>query len=230
MKLPAIFIALTIAAPLFATADRRPIADQTRAASVESASPLTVVLVLDVSASVSRLPMFVETRFVQVFNAFVRGLRPGDRAGVGVIGRRFQSSALVSDGRDLPAIARRLLQVPDSERLGPSPIWDAIESAITLVEASDGRLAVVLFSDGKSTGNVRGLQDVTAHANKARVSINAVIEGDSSQGPVPPGLDPAELVGSIVRTTGGRLLVDRPANPRDRNPGPLITQIMDELH
>jgi len=229
MKLPAIFIAMTIVVPLFATADRRAIGDQTRVAPAVSESPLTVVLLLDVSASVSRLPMFIETRFVQVFNAFARGLRPGDRAGLGVIGRQFQSSALVSDPRDLPAIARRMLQVPDADRLGPSPIWDAIESAITIVEASNGRLAVVLFSDGKSTGNVHGLEDVTAHASQARVSINAVIEGDSSQGPVPSGLDPAELIGSIVKTTGGRLLIDRPANPRDRNPGPLITQIMDGL-
>jgi hypothetical protein len=188
-----------------------------------------VVLLLDVSASVSRLPMFIETRFVQVFNAFARGLKSGDRAGVAIIARRFQSSALVSDARDLPAVARRLLQVPDADRVGPSPIWDAIENAITLVESSDGRLAIVLFSDGKSTGNVRGLQEVTAHARQARVSINAVIEGDSFQGPVPPGLDPAELIGSIVGTTGGRLLVDRPPNPRDRNPAPLIAQIMDGL-
>jgi Mg-chelatase subunit ChlD len=229
MRLPAVFIALTIAAPLFASADRSPVRDQTRAAPAAGESAVTVVLLLDVSASVSRLPMFVETRFVQVFNAFARGLRPGDRAGVGVISRRFQSSALVSDTRDLPTIGRRLLQVPDADRLGPSPIWDGIDSAITLVEASNGRLAVVLLSDGKSTGNVRGLQEVTEHARQARVSINAVIEGDSSQGPIPPGLDPAELIGSIVRTTGGRLLVDRPANPRDRNPAPLITQIMEGL-
>jgi hypothetical protein len=198
-----------------------------------SASPtLTVVLLLDVSASVSRLPLFIEPRFVQVFNAFLQGLKPGDRAGIGVVARRLRLSQLTSDPRELSTIARGFLQVADTDRLGPSPLWDAVDETIALVAGQTGRRAIVLFSDGKSSGNTHGLDEVTAHARQLGVSINAVVAGESSpgQGQSTDHLDPADLTESLVQATGGRQLLDRPANPRDRNPARLIAQIMAALH
>jgi hypothetical protein len=205
-------------------------ARQTSPISVPAAPSMTAILLLDVSASVSRVPMMLEPRHVQVFNAFLAGLRAGDLAGVGVIARGFELSAVTADRRELSSAARTLLRVNDVERLGPSPIWDALDGAVAALAAASGRRAILLFSDGKSSGNVRGLQEVISHARESDVSISAVVEGESSPGGTPAGLDPADLIATIVKATGGRIALDRPANPRDRNPVPMIAQMLDDLH
>jgi hypothetical protein len=194
---------------------------------------LTVVLLLDVTASVTRLPLPIDPRFAQVFNAFLQGLRPADRGAVGVIAGRPRVGRLTSDHRELSTSVRNLLQVPDAERLGPSPIWDAIDEAVTEAAGDpSGRPAVVLFSDGKSSANVHALDDVIDHAKRLHVSIHAVVEGPGSVflARSTQALDPAALIGQLTTATGGLRLLDRPADPRQRNPGPLVAQIMDVLH
>jgi hypothetical protein len=194
---------------------------------------LTVVLLLDVTASVTRMPIPIDPRFAQVFNAFLQGLKPADRGAVGVIAGRPRVGPLTADHRELSASVRRLLQVPDADRLGPSPIWDAIDEAVTEAAGDpSGRPAVVLFSDGKSSGNVHGLDEVIDHSKRLHVSIHAVVEGPGSLflARSTQALDPAELIGQLTTATGGLRLLDRPADPRQRNPGPLVAQIMDLLH
>jgi hypothetical protein len=210
-----------------ATAGLRPRAQTTAPAG------LTVVLLLDISASVSRVPVVIDQRFAQAFNAFLDGLKPADRAAVGVMTTATHFSRITGDRRTLSADARVLLQVPDGDRLGPSPLWDAIDAAVALVESDRaGRPAVVLVSDGKSSGNVRGLDEVIAHATRSRASINAVLEGPGSafQARTTDQFDPSDLMGRLTGATGGTRLLDRPPDPRQRNPGPLVTLIMDNLH
>jgi hypothetical protein len=202
-------------------------------ASPQAPAGLTVVLLLDVSGSVSHLALPIDSRFAQVFNAFAQGLRPEDRAAVGVVADGVRFGKLTSNVRELAASARDLLQVPDAARLGPSPLWDAIDASITLVSADPaGRPAVVLFSDGKSTGNTHGLDEVTRRAVQLHVAVSAVVEGPSSallaRSLLP--LDPADLIDRLAQATGGRRLLDRPTDPRQRNPGPLISIVMDGLH
>ncbi len=194
---------------------------------------LTVVLLLDVTASVTRMPMPIDQRFAQVFNAFLQGLKPADRAAVGVIAGRPRLGPLTADRRALSASVRMLLQLPDADRLGPSPIWDAVDEAVTEAAGDPaGRPAVVLFSDGRASANVHGLDEVIDHAKRLHVSIHAVVEGPSSvfMARSTEALDPAELIGQMTTATGGRRLLDRPPDPRQRNPGPMVALIMDDLH
>jgi hypothetical protein len=114
--------------------------------------------------------------------------------------------------------------------MGPSPIWDSLDGAVTTLAPAAGRHAILLLSDGKSSGNMRGLNEVIAHAREAGVSISAVVEGESSPGGAQAGLDPADLIAKIAKATGGHIAIDRPVNPRDRNPAPMIAQILDDLH
>jgi hypothetical protein len=62
--------------------------------------------------------------------------------------------------------------------------------------------------------------------------VCAVVEGPASVflARSTQALDPAELVGRLTDATGGLRLLDRPSDPRLRNPGPLVAQIMDVLH
>jgi hypothetical protein len=62
--------------------------------------------------------------------------------------------------------------------------------------------------------------------------VSAVIDGPSSAflARMPLPLDPADLLERLAKATGGRRLLDRPIDPRQRNPAPLISLIMDALH
>ena len=194
---------------------------------------LTVVLVLDATASVSTLPIPIDQRFAQVFNAFLQGLRPSDRGCVAVLTSHVHFGPITADHRELSASARVLLQIAETDRLGPSPIWDAIDEALGLAGADpSGRPAVVLFSDGKSSGNVHGLDEVIGHAQRLHATISAVVEGPGSVflARSPQVLDPADLIDRLTSATGGRRLLDRPGDPRQRNPGPMVTLLMDALH
>lgn len=193
---------------------------------------LTVVLLMDVSASVGNLPLTIDQRFAQVFNAFLLGLKSSDRAAVGVIAGRTRFTGVTGNQRDLSMAVRRLLQVPDADRLGPSPLWDALDDAITLTNEPSGRPAVVLFSDGKSSGNTKGLDEVIDRARRQHVSVHVVVEGAGTLflARTASPLDPADLLERLTTATGGLRLLDRPTDPRLRNPAPLVTRIMEALH
>ena len=193
---------------------------------------LSVVLLLDVSASMTHEPLQFDARYAQVFNAFLSGLKPVDRAAVGVLAGEARLSELTSNPRDLSNAVRWLLQVPDAARLNGSPIWDALDQTLTVAADPSRRSAIVLFSDGKSGGNVHALDDVISHARQLRVSISIVAEGPGSEFLARNSLelDPAAALDRLAQETGGRRLLDRPLNPRQRNPGPLVALIMDSLH
>lgn len=60
--------------------------------------------------------------------------------------------------------------------LGASPVWDAVDSAVTALESEAGRRALILLTDGRSTGNTRSLDQAILHANAARVAVFVVGE------------------------------------------------------
>jgi len=198
---------------------------------VPASDTLTTILLLDTSASVSRSAMLLDPRFPEVFNAFLHGLRSGDRSAVGVISNHARFTALTSDTREMTTGVRALLRVPDEERLGPSPIWDAMDAALTLLAGQNGHLTIVVFTDGKASGNLRSSADVLDRAKGLGVAIHAVIEGGGTRLVLQPdvALDPADVVRPVAEGSGGRVWLDRPANPRERNPAALVTQIMEGL-
>jgi hypothetical protein len=188
-------------------------------------------------------PLGLDQRFAQVFNAFVQGLQPSDRAAVGVLAGGTRFSPVTSDRRELSTWVRRLLQGSESMRSGASPLWDALTDALPLAADPDGRSAIVLFSDGKSTGNMRGLDELLERARASRVVISAVVEGPGTlllaraagsgaapRASVAEALDPADAIDRLTRATGGRRLLDRPSDPRQRNPGPMVSLLMQQLH
>jgi hypothetical protein len=60
--------------------------------------------------------------------------------------------------------------------LGPSPVWDAVDSAVIALESEAGRRAIILLTDGRSTGNTRSLDQAILHANAAGVAVFVVSE------------------------------------------------------
>jgi hypothetical protein len=211
------------AALVFAAAAATPLAQ-----ALPGPGARTVVLLLDVSASMTQTPLPLDARYAHVFNAFLLGLRPGDRAALGVFAGEAEFSPVVADPRELSAVLRRLLQAPERRR-GPSAIWDAVDRALPLAGAPGG--AIVLFTDGKAAGNMKGLDDVIAHARARGIRVHAVDEGPGTTllARAVSSLDPARAIERLTGETGGRTLLDRPVDPRQRNPGPLVALIMDGL-
>ena len=191
---------------------------------VASPSSVTVVLILDVSWSVSQQALRLDDRFVRIFNAFLQKLQPADRGGVGVLANTLRLGPLTSDPRQLSASVRGLLQVADGDRLGPTPIWDALDEATSYVATDSGRPAIILYSDGRSTGNRHGLSEVIDHATRAGVIVHVVIPPQSY---TVDRLNPADLLDRLATATGGRRWMEM------RLPGSaaaLVGQAMDVLH
>jgi hypothetical protein len=155
---------------------------------------LSIVLLVDVSASVSdAMAMLVVSRdqagnlhgvkgptsprdlFARAIQeGFIANLSATERVRIGTIARTVQLGPQSSSDRvALRQVAIDALDVPEEARYGPSPLWDAVDAAVTVLEREPGPRAVVLITDGLSTGNRHSLSAVIEHARnaKARVSV-----------------------------------------------------------
>jgi hypothetical protein len=159
--------------------------------------PLSIVLLVDVTSSVSdamamlvvsrdpdgnlrgvKGPMSPRDLFVRAIEkGFIANLHPADRVCLGTIARTVHlSPACMADRAALGEEMVRMLDVPDGVRSGPSPLWDAVDAAVDVLEREPGRRAVVLLTDGLSTGNRRSLTTVLDHAVRSQVSVSVVAE------------------------------------------------------
>ena len=178
---------------------------------------------------------------------FIPSLKAGDRARIGnIVGRPFLSSAFTSDQKALKDAVHTALSPPKADRFGPSPIWDAVDAAITALEKEPGRRVVFVVTDGRATGDRHGLLDVIGHANAANVTIDAIgdegkdemLQDDKSIVRGGPGRALAALSGDTggvyQKDTGTGLLVPLESSaPGDVPSGTLMQTIdraMTRLH
>jgi VWFA-related protein len=148
-------------------------------ASCEPGSPrLNVVLLVDASASM-RWQMRDEDVKEDVKEGFVPAVKPNERARIGSIGgQNYLSPAFTSNPQELKRAADRALDDYKNFR-SPSPIWDAVYSAIDALSDADGRRAILLLSDGRATANRRSVQEVGEYAARFGVLVN--IGGEDSE-------------------------------------------------
>jgi hypothetical protein len=170
------------------------------ASALEQARPLSIVLLVDVTASVSEaMASFVwdghgspddlnlvgfkppdsprDLFLKPIEDGFIRHLHPTDRVRVGVVttGARLEPE-FTTDPAVLAQAVRKMLDVPEGERYGPTPLWDGVDVAITALEADTARRTVILITDGLSTGNRLGLAAVIDRARRADVAVSVVAE------------------------------------------------------
>jgi Ca-activated chloride channel family protein len=134
--------------------------------------PITVVMMLDRSGSMRGNFGLV----VAAAEAFVRRLEPGDKARIGNFAERvtIEPKDFTSDQEEMIRILRSALQPP-----GPSPLWNAIDEAITSLREQEGRRVVLVFSDGADAPmnfrfNNRSVMDVMRRAQQENVMVYAV--------------------------------------------------------
>src|SRR5688572_24971792 len=138
--------------------------------------PITVVMMLDRSGSMRSNFRLVEAAGA----AFVNRLRPDDKARIGSFAFRVQLDPpdFTSDRAEMLRILRTELQEP-----GPTPLWNAVNAAITSLLNQQGRRVVLVFTDGDDNPmnlklNNASVMDVMARAQRENVMVYAVgLEG-----------------------------------------------------
>ena len=108
--------------------------------------------------------------------AFVGKLLPADKARIGSFAARIQVDPrdFTSDKEEMVNILRTELQ-PD----GPTPLWNAVNVAMTALLRQEGRRVVLVFTDGVdqpmnfSTHNV-SLKDAMSRAQEEDVMVYAI--------------------------------------------------------
>jgi VWFA-related protein len=167
--------------------------------------PITVIMMLDRSGSMR--PNF---RLVEAAGeAFVRRLRPDDKVRIGSFAARVQVDPqdFTSDQAEMVRILRHELQDE-----GPTPLWNAVNVAITGLLHQQGRRVVLVFTDGDDNPmnfklNNLTLMDVMERAQKENVMVYAI----GLEGSMPPGSQRGGFRrGGFGGGFGGGMLTQRP--------------------
>jgi Ca-activated chloride channel family protein len=134
--------------------------------------PITVVMLLDRSGSM--VPNFDLEE--QAAEAFVRAMGPADKARIGSFATHIQIDPpdFTSDRDELLKILRN-----DLQKDGPTPLWNAVDTAIDKLLLEQGRRVVLVFTDGVDmplnfASHNSSLKDVTKRAEEENVMVYAI--------------------------------------------------------
>ncbi|HUL74046.1 MAG TPA: hypothetical protein VLT86_13150 [Vicinamibacterales bacterium] len=192
-------------------------------------SPLTICLLLDVSASMDGTlgPGRAPAGLAAAMEAWLDARQgTADRWLVGTISRHVAVGATpVADGPDLRAAIQTALGLADTQRFGPSPIWDTVDAALGALEGESGRRGVILVTDGRSTGDRLGVRDAIRRGLGAGVPVTVISEApDQTLALSPTSLllvRPELALQLIVEQTGGSYL------PAFTDPKPALGSLLD---
>jgi hypothetical protein len=172
------------------------------------ARAIDVVVMVDVSDSMlygvwAPNTALVHDVGVTLAHAFVRG----DAMRIGTFGE-----TVVLHGGPLrsPAEVREAADALNEYLGGPSPVWDALVAAASVLEGDvdAGRRGIVLLTDGRSTANRLGFADALARLQRDRIPV-FVVAIDMLRNAVP---DPKLRLITLAKTTGGTyVFADPPA-------------------
>ncbi len=198
--------------------------------------PIDTLLLADLTTSVTgRLRGVWATPWPEAFSLaadrLITDVRTEDRARVmGMIGPRFVASPVWSGDRATLQRALRVFAIPDGP-VEPSPLWDAVDEALTLFPPEARRRAIVVVTDGRASGNRAPLADVTERAMLAGIAVSIVeLNPPTRSLGVPhsersPG--PAALLERLTAASGGvhRLVI--PDARGNHNTRTAVGQILD---
>lgn len=170
--------------------------------------PASIIVLFDLTASVDLGPS-ADREMLAAFEAgFIARLEDGDRVGIGGISSvPFISPGFSSGKNDIRRSAAEAFSVPAAHRYGPSPIWDAIDAAVAVLEKEPGRRVIIAHTDGISTGDKVRRQDAVVRAAAANVALMII---------APTGLRADANLRGAAHSTGGTFLLGFGPPLRDR--------------
>ena len=192
--------------------------------------PIRLIVMLDVSGSMMGNLNLLRAASYELF----KQLRPEDGVRVGTFGNDITiSPKFTNDVRELVAA------LPTEILPAPTPLWRAVDDAMTELAGVEQRRVILVLSDGKDTGprkfNERFLTqlDIIDRARKDEIMIYGI--GLRSRGQLPMGGDikaamiadlPDPGLGTAALETGGGYFEIR---PRD-DLGAAFARVAAELH
>jgi len=197
--------------------------------------PVSVVVMLDRSGSMRGNVGLVEA----AARAFVSKLEGEDKARIGVFADRIEihPAEFTNDRDDLLRILNSDMPVT-----GPTPLWNALDQAITALRGQEGRRVVLVFSDGgDSPANFsfknRSIMDVMRRAQQENVMVYAiglsttVLRGRSGGGigamtGSMTSIRPDPGLSMVAEDTGGGYF----ELSRAENLATTFTEVVEELH
>ena len=194
-------------------------------------APLSVVLLLDVTSSMS---FYTDVRD-EIGKAFGPAMRPGDRGRVGAIAARPSlAPRFSSQASDVVAAGRAATAVKREDRTGPSPVWDAVDHAVTALQDEPGVRGLIVVTDGKGTGNRLGAAAVLEHAAGEGIVAHVLSEARPvvirQSGDLYARVRPGLVLQELAKATGGLIVPEEPPASGALPPaGPIITRFMNEL-
>ncbi len=134
--------------------------------------PITIIMLLDRSGSI-KSNFDLQQRAAEMF---VHGMLPGDKARIGTFASRIQiePDEFTTDRDALFKILRSDLQTG-----GPTPLWNAVDTAIDQLLLEKSRRVVLVFTDGMDkpmnfSNHNKSLKDVMKRAEENDIMLYAV--------------------------------------------------------
>lgn len=181
--------------------------DEQRApiASVKPRGSLSLAVVLDTSRSV----LWDRDALGDQLLAFYTALKPDDRVMLSTVGGRAFSTPFRAGIPDLKADVRRALDQGNDDGYAATPLWDALRDAVTSLAREPAPRAILLLSDGRSTGNRHGLVEIADYAMEHSVLVYVIARNTAQrirQSPQTAVLvQPAAPIEAMTIYTGGYL-------------------------
>lgn len=191
---------------------------QTLAFFENEIQPITVVVMLDTSASMTGTLDLLRAAAEQ----FVIRLLPDDKARVGAFNDKIQFSSRYTNDRDELAGDIRDLDYGNGTRL-----YDALAASLDELRGIEGRRVIVVFTDGDDTESKIGLGTVIDRARSQEVMVYAIgLESNFFNGARMVRTKPDRGLRKIADETGGGYF----ELERTSDLAPTFTRVAQELH
>jgi Ca-activated chloride channel family protein len=182
------------------------------------ARPITVVLMLDTSASMTGNLRLLQDAAEQ----FLIRLMPGDRAKVGAFNDKIEMSGRFTGDRDELVAELRDLDYGNATRL-----FDAAPMSLDELLGLEGRRVLVILSDGEDTSSRIGFRSVMDRARAEEVMIYAIgLASDYFDGTRMVRSKPDGGLRRLADETGGGYFELK----KTSDLAPTFTRVAQELH
>jgi len=162
----------------------------------ETENPLTTMLVMDVSGSMNANDKLEAAK--EAARAYVRQMRPNDRAGLMTFNTSIKVQQNVTTDTSLLLSAIKKLKAKDD-----TAMYDALMQAIDTLQPVSGRKAIIVLTDGLDNRSQSDAAQVIVKIGEAGLSISTIGLGDPEHpSGVLSGLDEASL-SALAQTAGG---------------------------
>lgn len=185
---------------------------------VDEVQPITVVVMLDRSASMTANFKLLSDGAEQ----FLLRLLPGDKGRVGGFSDKIEFASGFSSNRDMLIASLR-----DLDFGNPTRLYDAIAASLDELEGIEGRRVVLVFTDGDDTDSRVGFGTILDRARTEEVMVYAIgFESNYFNGVAQVRSRPDRNLRRLADETGGGYFELQKTTELP----PTFTRVAQELH